>query len=580
MTASPTGAPAISYMRYSSPSQNKNNESIRRQTAARDAIVAKYGLRLDDSHRYVDPGVSGRSGKHRSDTKALGQLVNRFKAGLIAPGTWLLVENLDRLSREEVGVALPMLLDLINGGLVVCSCVPEIVFRHPVDSMNLIVGIMEMSRGHGESQRKHEMLTASWVGRRNKAAPERIATTVGPGWLRVEDGKFRLRDDRAAVVRQMFQWTADGHSLRSVVAKLNETVEPWGRSGKWSEGYVAYVLSSRSAIGEYQPTKGRTPIGEPVPGYYEPAVSENLFYQAQAAIAARTKGGFVGRGRVRAKATGKPLAPKAKRFRRFNMFEGLLRDARDGQPVRFKTYRHKGQTYSCFTVGEGQGKGNGAFVSFPVGVLVRGVLSCLTEIDPMEVLPQHDGAADDVMVYASKLREVEGRLADIQDRMNRAAGPVLDMLMVSAGKAAGEKAELVKRLGDAKAKATNTQAEAWGEIQGLAGYAESDDTDVLVRVRSALCRVVERGDVLFVRDGLRAIACVGLRFHGTTATRTVWVRYRARVKNQLVDVPEWSGWETMKADMPEGAELTDPDFRGLVEPMLRERCEKANWKEG
>src|SRR5262249_37776328 len=108
---------AYSYQRFSSPEQHKG-DSLRRQTTLRDQFVERNKLQLDASLRLVDAGVSGFRGRHRSDDKhALHYFLSLVKSGRIAPGSFLIVESLDRLSREDVDEALQLLLSLTNAGI-------------------------------------------------------------------------------------------------------------------------------------------------------------------------------------------------------------------------------------------------------------------------------------------------------------------------------------------------------------------------------------------------------------------------------------------------------------------------------
>src|SRR5260370_31604257 len=141
-----------SYMRFSSPEQAKG-DSLRRQTAARDAFLQQTGLILDDKLRFVDEGISGFKGKHRSDNNALGYFLSLVHSGRIPAGSFLLVESLDRLSREDVDDALRLLLSLTGAGIKVVQLLPlEVIYQKPVDPMKLVMGIMEMSRGNSESR--------------------------------------------------------------------------------------------------------------------------------------------------------------------------------------------------------------------------------------------------------------------------------------------------------------------------------------------------------------------------------------------------------------------------------------------
>lgn len=91
---------AYSYIRFSHPTQIKG-DSLRRQLSRSEQFAQQHGLELDTTMR--DPGLSAYTGEHRHKG-ALSAFLARVEAGAIAPGSYLIVENLDRLSREQVCV--------------------------------------------------------------------------------------------------------------------------------------------------------------------------------------------------------------------------------------------------------------------------------------------------------------------------------------------------------------------------------------------------------------------------------------------------------------------------------------------
>src|SRR5262252_8134776 len=99
---------AYSYKRYSSEPQG-DGDSFRRQTAAAEAWCKRHpDVRLDRHKQMEDRGLSAHDGTHiRSG--ALGQFLAEVAAGRIAEGSILIVENLDRLSRENPWDAIAML---------------------------------------------------------------------------------------------------------------------------------------------------------------------------------------------------------------------------------------------------------------------------------------------------------------------------------------------------------------------------------------------------------------------------------------------------------------------------------------
>src|SRR4051812_18370777 len=101
------GPTAYSYVRFSSPEQAKG-DSRRRQEEVRDAWIAKAGATLDTELSLRDEGVSAFSGGHRTnpDRHALAAFLELVKRGRIQRGSYLIVESLDRLSREHIMPAL------------------------------------------------------------------------------------------------------------------------------------------------------------------------------------------------------------------------------------------------------------------------------------------------------------------------------------------------------------------------------------------------------------------------------------------------------------------------------------------
>jgi DNA invertase Pin-like site-specific DNA recombinase len=70
--------------------------------------------------------VSAFSGAHRSnfDRHALAAFLELVKAGRVPRGSYLIVESLDRLTREHIRPALTLLLNLIEAGVRVVQLLP------------------------------------------------------------------------------------------------------------------------------------------------------------------------------------------------------------------------------------------------------------------------------------------------------------------------------------------------------------------------------------------------------------------------------------------------------------------------
>ena len=297
---------AYSYIRFSTPAQLKG-DSLRRQLARSEKFASQQGLTLDTSLR--DLGLSGFKGVHRHKG-ALASFLAKIESGEIVRGSWLIVENLDRLSREDVLDALELFLRIINAGVIVATLSDDMIYsRETINSRpnDLTVSIAAMAKANRESKDKADRLQEVWGAKRNDLGGRRKLTRQGPRWLDLvpDDpseplvGEWQF-NERAEVMRRLFQACADGIGKELIARRFNEEGTPPFRGGDgWQPSTVLFLLKDRRAIGEFQPhTKvegQRRPIGDPIPGYFPAVVSEELFYRVQRELSRRHTGAHPGK---------------------------------------------------------------------------------------------------------------------------------------------------------------------------------------------------------------------------------------------------------------------------------------------
>src|SRR4029450_8933755 len=106
---------AYSYSRFSTAEQAKG-DSTRRQTEAAQRYAREHKLELDDKLTITDPGLSAFRGPNL-EVGALGAFLKAAQDGVIEEGAFLLVQNLDRISRETARVAMRTLEAIGDPGL-------------------------------------------------------------------------------------------------------------------------------------------------------------------------------------------------------------------------------------------------------------------------------------------------------------------------------------------------------------------------------------------------------------------------------------------------------------------------------
>jgi DNA invertase Pin-like site-specific DNA recombinase len=502
---------AFSYVRFSHANQSKG-DSLRRQTAAAAAWCEKNHVALDTGTTLRDLGKSAYTGAHRrnADRNALALFLKLVEEGdRVRPGDYLLVENLDRLSREDEVPACHLLTGILMAGVKVVQLSPyEMLLTEKSNGWELMRAVMELSRGHGESAIKGERLGAAWgkkkdqarewgkKGKRKRGAAP-VQTTSTPAWLEVtgrrregnhmRGGAFRLVPDRAEVVRRIFDLACNGYGLFLIVKRLKaDKVKPWG-AGDWSKTYLRNILTGRAALGVYQPKKDGKPEGDPVPHYYPavPGVTEEVWKAAQNALASR-KGK---QGRV-----GEKVA---------NLFGGLLYDARSRGKmlVMWQTKRARRR----MLVPADSNDGHTPLVSFPYQVFEDAVLAKLREVKPADVT----GAESESASLGRELGAVKQRLEEIEEQLTGDGGDVLTLAR-AAKVLEDRRNQLLERQRAAERKEAGSGGAAWAEAQGLLGVAK--DEARRLRLRGLLRSLVESVWLLVVPRKTHRLAAVQFHF--------------------------------------------------------------------
>jgi DNA invertase Pin-like site-specific DNA recombinase len=305
---------AYSYIRFSS-AQQSIGDSLRRQVELTESYCAEHGLTLvrDSAYLYRDLGVSAFRGKN-SETGALSEFIAAVNSGIVPQGSYLIIENFDRLSRAEISVALPIFLSIINAGILVVTLSDGRLWTKDsvADPNNLAIAVSSMLRAHDESKRRSELVAAAW-GQKKKRAADGTATTIltteSPRWLKANADRtgFEVIPELAESVRRVFAMRINGASAGAICVRANH--ERWLIPGngpvgavrdsraefadqqqtfvKWHLSLVNRILKNRAVLGEYQPhridedTGDRVADGEPVQGYYPPIIDETTFLRAQ-----------------------------------------------------------------------------------------------------------------------------------------------------------------------------------------------------------------------------------------------------------------------------------------------------------
>lgn len=281
---------AIIYARFSSAEQSKGY-SLERQQSLGTAFATERGWTIEK--KISDEGRSAFHGANRLEGSALHQFELEARNGLHR-GKVLVVENIDRLSRQGAKVAAQLIWALNEGGVDVATFHDGHVYKAGDENemIDLFKVVILAQQAHEESSKKSKRIAASWASRRERiaAGEQNVLMPNVPMWCDRIDGKYVLNEHRTAVLNEIYDLYIDGLGIPRIINHLHARNEPsWtppeqrrGNNG-WFYSYIYRLLTKRTVLGEYTTLDGKT-VGA---NFYPQAISTEKWNRAQAALKMR-----------------------------------------------------------------------------------------------------------------------------------------------------------------------------------------------------------------------------------------------------------------------------------------------------
>jgi len=304
-------------------------DSQRRQFDAALDYALENGLELDEELTFHDLGKSAFRGANATTGK-LAVFRRAVEDGRVEPGSYLLVEDFDRLSRMGPWDALPVFQEIINNGITVVTLKDGEVWHRDALRANpllMMKSLFAMWNGHQESVKKSSRVAEAYAAKRRRlVAGERTAKPykrTGPAWTTWDDKTkaFIVLPERAKVVRQIFAEADSGIGIDGIARGLNKgNVPTWGdgkrKAAFWRGSYIRKILSNKAVIGTFTPhTTGVDDVTgfrrdqplDPVLNYYPVVVDPEVFERASSRL-----GTTAARGRNAGRAPASLVAGVAK----------------------------------------------------------------------------------------------------------------------------------------------------------------------------------------------------------------------------------------------------------------------------
>jgi DNA invertase Pin-like site-specific DNA recombinase len=362
---------AYSYIRFSKPEQLKG-DSLRRQLDKSRKWAAENGFELDESLK--DLGVSAFKGIHKLKG-AFGRFLKLVEDGKIKKGSYLLIEKLDRISRQDVLEALEQFISIINAGITIVTMDDKMEYSRESITENwsqLIISITYMAKGNAESKDKSDRIKEAWENKRKKVfeATGPKLTKKAPIWLTMSEDRteFKPIPEACEAVELIFRLKLQGYGSERILGELiSREPKLWSppkirknqKTVGWRKSYIEKILKSRAVIGEYTPctlVNGKRIPQAPIEGYYPEVIDKQLFYNVQDLMSRNSElngrgGGKIGKASnlfthvVRCGTCKAPMhfidkgkPPKGGLYLR--CYRSIMRNGCDAKPVRYDEFEH------------------------------------------------------------------------------------------------------------------------------------------------------------------------------------------------------------------------------------------------
>ncbi|WP_400217095.1 recombinase family protein [Escherichia coli] len=295
---------AYNYSRVSSLKQT-TGQGLERQADMTAAWLSRHPeIALDTQFTFKDAGKSAFKGKHIEKGASLALFLNAVESGLIQTPCYLLLEQLDRITRlPPIEARDKVIHPLLNKGVTIVTVSDGREYSsQSVNDMSTGASLMlELFLGMAYQYSKNlsNRVQAAKKKQREQAGESRkVFTAMCPFWLRVVentngDKSFEEIPEAVEIVKRVFsERVNDQKSLFKIAAGLNADGIPLythihSRKGKleWTSASLGTLLKNESVIGILRESQHLDERGNSkypaISGYYPQVIDSVTWDKAQ-----------------------------------------------------------------------------------------------------------------------------------------------------------------------------------------------------------------------------------------------------------------------------------------------------------
>lgn len=280
------------YIRYSTRRQGADDkDSVTRQKASIRAIAARHGVEVPEENFFYENGVSAYTGEN-SKTGKLKDLIDQIENLSIAPGDFVFVESIDRLSRQRLLQAKDLVYGILKKGVILVTTMDGYIYKLHEDQADImkqdIMLTVISSRAHEESLTKSNRRKSAW----KKAKTEAEETGIVFNKNRLPYGVIFDEKTNTLVINKKAQEEIEfilenlkREGVTSTIKKANSFA-----AINWTQARVKDIFDTKYVLGYFMSqTKidGKMVLDKHIENYYPKIVSASLFLEAKEAMTNR-----------------------------------------------------------------------------------------------------------------------------------------------------------------------------------------------------------------------------------------------------------------------------------------------------
>ncbi|MEG8247214.1 recombinase family protein [Pseudomonas paracarnis] len=285
----PTG---YAYIRYSTRRQGADDkDSVTRQKSSIRAIAGRHGVEVPEENFFYENGVSAYTGEN-SKTGKLKDLIDQIENLSIAPGDFVFVESIDRLSRQRLLQAKDLVYGILKKGVILVTTMDGYIYKLHEDQADImkqdIMLTVISSRAHEESLTKSNRRKSAWKKAKTEAEETGIVfnkNRLPYGVIFEEKTNTLVIDKKAQEEIEFILENLKREGVTSTIKKANAFA-----AINWTQARVKDIFDTKYVLGYFMSqTKidGKMVLDKHIENYYPKIVSASLFLEAKEAMTNR-----------------------------------------------------------------------------------------------------------------------------------------------------------------------------------------------------------------------------------------------------------------------------------------------------